>query len=178
MHSVWVCMWAAIRKTSTTVWALFSEEKDMNDAEFPLVDKICELYMLIQIHMHTHTHTHTQIDICNTWLALKSDQIKDCLLFYEKPRDSIQPLNMCHTVLFITGMMCWFDSTTWSWCPSSTNHKIQKPPFHTTRRFMGWRIWSSHWRPTRTNQGVLLCCLLFLYIYIHLDLCKKIHFLC
>ncbi len=59
MHSVWVCMWAAIRKTSTTVWALFSEEKDMNDAEFPLVDKICELYMLIQIHMHTHTHTHT-----------------------------------------------------------------------------------------------------------------------
>ncbi len=130
------------------------------------------------LYKYTCTHTHTQIDICNTWLALKSDQIKDCLLFYEKPRDSIQPLNVCHTVLFITGMMCWFDSTTWSWCPSSTNHKIQKPPFHTTRGFMGWRIWSSHWRPTRTNQGVLFCCLLFLYIYIHLDLCKKIHFLC
>ncbi len=73
---------------------------------------------------------------------------------------------MCHTVLFITGMLCWFDSPTWSWCPSSTNHKIQKPPFHTTRGFIGWRIWSSHWRPTRTNQGLLFCCHLFLYKYI------------
>ncbi len=52
---VWVCMWAAIRKTSTKVLALFSEEKDMNDAEFPLVDKICEIYMLLQTHTHTHT---------------------------------------------------------------------------------------------------------------------------
>lgn len=37
----------------------------------------------IRAYTNTHTHTPIYVEICNTWVALKRDQIKDCLLFYE-----------------------------------------------------------------------------------------------
>lgn len=53
------------------------------------------------IRAYTNTHTHIYVEICNTWVALKRDQIKDCLLFYEWLKDSKQPLNACHTVCLL-----------------------------------------------------------------------------
>lgn len=127
------------------------------------------------IRAYTNTHSHTHVEICNTWLALKRDQIKDCLLFYEWLKDSKQPLNVCHTVLFITGMSCRFDSPTWSWCSSSTQPQDSNATLsYHTRGFMGGRIWSSHWRSTRTNQGLLICCLsLFSFVKKYISIYVK-----
>lgn len=117
--------------------------------------------MLSYVLMRIHTHI---LDLRHLTVTKRPNKFMSVVLW-----DTEHPWNEYHPDSFIVGnvALVW----TLSWCPSIIHHEMQTSSFHATQGIMGRSIWSSHWRSTRTNQGLdfysVASFLLYKYILIY-----------